>query len=230
MIHHTLHTLSHRLRAVAMTNTISSHKRKRAIRRFTEKVGFVYFGTVDQHHDDHQIIRGLTVSSSHRDNNYCVGSFDGYDVSVVDRLDTIESGDGSCRTHNWMIVAITLQTVRDMPHVFVGAASQTASAYAKLFTAFASLQPVPLGTFESYPEEFTRRYSLFTAPTHFIEIERFFAANTTRVLAAHFWPLSIEVIDGVLYVYADSTVITMQLLETMLKNGLWLAEQIDQTP
>ena len=222
-----LHKLSHSLKDIALRNNVASRLRKRAIIRFTEKVGFVYFGSVDQHHDDHHIVRGLTVSSSHRDNHYSVGSFDGYDVSLVDRLDTIESLSGDLKTHNWLIFEIDLHRSADVPHIFLGAHTHKNSSYAKLFTAFPALQPVPLGTFEKYSEEFTKRYSLFASLSHFIEVERYFTTEITRTIAAHFWPLAIEVSEGVLYVYADNQTITTHLLETMLKNGLWLADQID---
>lgn len=227
MIQRKLQKLSHSLQNVARRNNVASRLRKRTIIRFTEKVGFVYFGSVDQYHDDHHIIRGLTVSSSHRDSHYSVGSFDGYDVSLVDRLDTVESLSGHYKTHNWLIFEIDLHNAADIPHVFLGAHTHKNSSYAKLFTAFPSLRPVPLGTFEKYSQEFSKRYSLFAAPSHFIEVERYFTTDTTRMIAAHFWPLAIEVSEGALYIYADNQTITTHLLETMLKNGLWLAGQLD---
>lgn len=227
MMHQKLHDISHKLKDIALRNSVASRLRKHAIMRFAEKVGFVYFGSVDQHHDDHHIVRGLTVSSSHRDDNYSVGSFDGYDVSLVDRLDAIETADGQCKTYNWLIFEIDLHNSADVPHIFLGAHAQRNAAYAKLFTALPALHPVPLGTFEKYSQEFTRRYSLFTTPSHFIEIERYFTADITRTIAAHFWPLAIEVCEGTLYIYADNQTVTPHLLETMLKNGLWLARQLD---
>jgi hypothetical protein len=146
---------------------------------------------------------------------------------MVDRLDGIQSTTGRYKTHNWLIFEIDLHYSSDLPHIFLGAHNQINSAYAKLFTAFPALQPVPLGTFEKHSNEFTKRYSLFAAPTHFIEVERYFTTDVTRTIAAHFWPLTVEVFEGALYVYADNMTISTQLLETMLKNGLWLARQID---
>jgi hypothetical protein len=215
----------HVIKNVVHNNGVVSHKRARTIKQFAEKIGFVYFGHVD-HDDDHHIIRGLTASSSHSDNHYSVGSFDGYDVSIVDRQDIIESPGHPTRTHNWLILEIDIHAT-DIPHVFLGAHTHTDSAYAKLFTAFPALQHVPLGTFENYSNEFTKRYSLFAVPSQFIETENYFTAEVTRMIAAHFWPLAIELYDGALYIYADNHVVSPMLLETMLKNGLWLAKQLD---
>lgn len=227
MINHHIDQLTRALKSVGRRNGLAARRRQRAIVAFADKVGFVYFGSVDQHHDDHHIVRGLTVSSSHRDQHYCVGSFDGYDVSLVDRSDTVTSRQGKLRTHQWIIFEIDLHNSIDVPHVFMGAHNHTDSAYTKLFTAFPTLQPVPLGTFDDHGREFTSRYSLFSAPSHFIEVERYFTADITRLMAAHFWPLAVEIFEGSLYVYADNQAVTVYLLETMLKNGLWLAGQID---
>lgn len=227
MLHRKFHRAEHTIKNVVMRNGVANAIRKRAIMRFTEKAGFVYFGNVDQHHDDHHIIRGLTVSSSHKDNHYAVGSFEGYDVSLVDRVDIIESTTGHYKTHQWLILEVDLHSTTDVPHIFLGAHNHRDSSYAKLFTAFPALQPVPLGTFEQHGEEFSKRYSLFAAPSHFIEVERYFTAAMTRTIAAHFWPLAVEMSEGSLFVYSDSQAVTTQLLEVMLKNGLWLAQHID---
>jgi hypothetical protein len=109
----------------------------------------------------------------------------------------------------------------------MGAHNHTDSSYAKLFTSVPSMQPIPLGTFGSHSDEFSQRYSLFASATQFIEVERLFTADVTRTIAVHFWPLAVEVYEGSLYVYSDNQTLSVGLLDTMLKNGLWLAEKLD---
>ncbi len=213
---------------IMLRNSVVSYRRKKVVTQFAAKFGLVYFGHVDQHDDEHHIIRGLTVSSSHKDEHYSVGSFDGYDVSLVDRYDILEHPNRPLRTHRWIIIEIDLHKGKNIPHVFMGAHNHTDSSYAKLFTSVPSLQPVPLGTFGAHSPEFTQRYSLFAAASQFIEVERLFTIDVTRVVAAHFWPLAVEVYEGSLYVYSDNQTISVGLLETMLKNGLWLAEKLDE--
>lgn len=221
-------SLTHAIKRAITRNSVANMKRGRVIMKFAEKLGFVYFGSVDQHHDDHHIIRGLTVSASHEDAHYSVGSFDGYDVSIVDRIDTVKNAAGNSRTHTWLIVEIDLHN-NDIPHLFVGAHDHSDTAYAKLFTAFPALTKIPLGTFEEYPEEFTKRYSMFGMGSQFLTLEKYLNAETTRTVAAHFWPLSFEIFEGALYVYSDSNTLSSHLLDTMIKNALWLAEQLDNT-
>lgn len=228
VMHRALQSIVRKAKHIAERNTLVSRQRKQAITKFADRNGFVYFGHVDQHDDDHHIIRGLTVSSTHQDEHYSVGSFDGYDTSLVDRYDVIIQPGKQPKTHRWIILEIDLHNGADVPHTFLGAHTHTNSSYIKLFTSVSSMQPIPLGTFEPHSDEFTARYSLYSTPTQFIEVERLFTAEVTRTIAAHFWPLTVEVYEGSLYIYSDSKTVTVQLLETMLKNGLWLAQQLDQ--
>lgn len=220
--------ISKLIKSVTLRNSLLSRRRKQTIQKFTKRFGLVYFGHVDQHDDEHHIIRGLTVSSSHEDDHYSVGSFEGYDVSIVDRYDIITKPGQRLKTHRWLIIEIDLHNGKDVPHIFLGGHNHQDSSYTKLFTSVPSLQPVPLGTFGAHSNEFTNRYSLFATATQFIEVERLFTADVTRTIAAHFWPLAAEVYEGSLYIYSDSKSLSVGLLETMLKNGLWLATKLDE--
>ena len=202
--------------------------RKRMIIKFADKVGLLYFGTVSQHSDDHRIVRGFTVSSSHQDNHYSVGSINGYDVTLVDRSDALWQPDGSIVTHNWLIMAFDLHTKQDIPHFFLSARNHDQKPYMSLFTTFHTMKEVNLGTFETYSPEFTSRFLIYSQPSESIEIERLFPADETRVLAAHFWPLSAEQNENILYIYADNAHVTPSLLDTMIEDGLWLAGHLDR--
>lgn len=221
-------SFSRQIRNTLSRNSPTSHKRGRTIRKFADTSGLIYFGTVDQHVDEHHVIRGLTVSSTHHDSHYCLGSIDGYDLAFVDRQDTVTKTDGSHVTHTWLIVEITLMTKQDIPHLFLGTHRRENGPYQALFTAFPALQPVPVGTFEPYSPEFLSRYDLYAQATHFIEVERLFPSAQTRVIGAHFWPLSAEVIDGSLFMYAADSQLSPHLLDSMVNNGLWLARHIDR--
>jgi hypothetical protein len=146
----------------------------------------------------------------------------------VDRYDIVKKPNDALRTHQWLIVEVDLHNGRDIPHIFLGSHSHTDSSYAKLFTSVPNLQPVPLGTFAPHSDEFTNRYSLFAAPSQFIEVERLFTAEVTRTIAAHFWPLAAEVYDNALYIYTDTKNLSPKLIETMVQNGVWLASKLDE--
>lgn len=226
-MNHHFHKLSLKAKHIAMRNSPASHAGRRNIIHFAEKMGFVYFGSVNQHADDHHIIRGLTVSSSHKDDNYAVGSLDGYDISLVNRADTVPDEKSILRMHTWLVFEIGLHQGIDIPHIFLEPQAQRKRSFTKL-TAQSHMQIVPLGTLEPYSDEFLGRYHVFASPSHFIETERYFSSSVTRTLAAHFWPLAVEVSEGSLYLYASNQVVNEHLLETMLRNGIWLATKLDE--
>lgn len=207
---------------------INNRKHKSVISKFADKVGLVYFGYVNQHSDDHKVVRGFTVSSSHHDGHYCVGSVGGYSVSVVDRSDNVSQPDGSTKLHNWLIMAFDLHTKKPIPHFFIGAKGNDSHACDALFSTFPNMKEVDLGTFEAYSPEFKTRYSIFARPAKSVEVEGIIDAKASMVIGAHLWPLLVEQHENVLYIYANDQRITSTLLDTMLENGLWLAGHIDQ--
>lgn len=212
-----------------MAKLFSSNLRtsKRIVAKFAEKMGFVYFGTVNQHRDDHHIVRGFSVSSTHQDSHYSIGSVDDYDVTLVDRTDTVRGQNGKKYSCNWLIIEIDLHTLQDIPHIFIGARNHDPKPYYTLFTTFPALKEVDLGTFEPYGTEFTSRFAIYAKPTQAIQVERLIPAPTARVIGAHFWPFSAEIHERTIYMYADNERVTASLLEALLEDGVWLAKHLD---
>ncbi|MNH50174.1 hypothetical protein D3C73_17840 [compost metagenome] len=201
-------------------STVRDTRRRRGIhQQFTEQNGFVYFGYVDHKDDDHHVIRGLTATSKRADSHYSVGSQNGYDLAFVERKIT---------SHTWTVLDITLKNAADYPHIFIGTGHHSERFYAHLFFKFRHLRQVPLGTYEQYDPQFIEHYRMFSAPSSFLDAERLFSANLARVIGSHFRPLAIEIVNGHLYIYADNQKVTQSLLQTMLQNGLWLAEELDK--
>lgn len=197
---------------------------KRLITDFAEATGLVYFGFVSQRDDEHHILRGMTVSTKHRDDHYCIGSYDGYDVVFVERADTLSSG----KKHVWHIMEFDLKSTADIPHIFIGSGTKGYGFHELLEVKYPSLRPAELGALHQYPAEFTDRYKLYVTPTHIIDAEQLIDPQLAMTIAAHFAGLVIEVTDSALYVYSEKPHASAALLETMLKNGAWLAAQLDQ--
>lgn len=196
--------------------------------QFADKIGLVYFGYVDQRVDEHRLVRGLTVSATHKDNNYCIGSYGGYDIVLLERQDTLHFPGKPTRHHTWIIMEFDLHTAIDIPHIFFGLHTHTDTFYAQLFTKFSTLVQSPLGTLGTYDRSFTDRYSLYTTSAQALDVERLFDPETAKEMAAHFGSLTVEIADGCLYVYAEHQRLTPSLLDVMLRNGKWLAAHIDE--
>lgn len=209
------------------TWSFKTRKHQRIIRKFADKIGMVYFGYVNQHDDEHKIIGGFTTSSSHHDDHFCIGSVGGYSVSLVERSDGAWQKDGSVSVYNWLIMAFDLSSNSNVMQFFLQAKNHSENKFENLFLLNPNLKEVELGVFEDYNPEFTNRFTFYANTSDSVELQRLFPASTARVIGAHFWPLSIEQRDNVLYLYADAKNLSKNLLETMLENGLWLTGHID---
>ena len=214
--------------AFTPSKVIQARLHKRTIMQFAEKIGLVYFGYVDQRNDDHRLIRGLTVSAKHHDNNYCIGSFEGYDITLVERSDKIEFPGKPTKYHEWTIMTFDLHANVDIPHIFMGLHTHGEAFYAQLFTKFSALSRVSLGTLGVYEGAFAQKYALFSSPSQALSAERLFNPELAKKIVDQFGSFTLEISDGVLYIYAEHQRMTTGLLEKMLSNGLWIARALDE--
>lgn len=197
---------------------------RKVIEAFAEKVGLVYFGYVDQHDDDHRLIRGHTVSQTHQDNHYCIGTVKGYDVILALRNDVVRLRNGKEQRCHWLIYTIDLHTTREIPHCYIGHQSHK-DTYA---ASFHQLQPLAIGGLGRYTHAFVTNYTIYGAATHAVAIEHMITPQIAEVVATHFQGASIEITDGTVYVYVEQERPTEKRLEAILSSGLWLAEAIDR--
>lgn len=198
---------------------------KRMITDFADRSNMVYFGFVNQLSDEHHIVRGLTVSTKHQDNHYCIGTYKGYDVVFVERSDTVLT---SGHKHTWHIMEFDLNTSSDLPHIFIGSPVHGNGFHSLMKAKYSSMLPVQLGITTPYPNEFTDYFSLITNPSHAVQAEQLIDAETAAMIGKHFKGLVIEITDASLYIYSEKPHITGTLLDTMIANGVWLARLIDQ--
>ncbi|HEY1085366.1 MAG TPA: hypothetical protein VGE34_01410 [Candidatus Saccharimonadales bacterium] len=208
------------------------HKRKTKgiVQDFAKKFGLVYFGGVSRSDEEYRIVRGLTVSNQHNDLHYCVGTYEGYDVSFVERSDMLKkAGATQVRAHRWHILEFDLLEAKGLPHVFVGMHSNSESFYLQLFNKFPHLRSVTLGMLGAHKSEFLHKYRVYTSPSDLLDVEALLSPLVTEMVSKHFGSLAIEIVDASLYVYSENTHLSAALLEAMLKNGNWLANHIDVT-
>lgn len=203
---------------------LGSSPSKGVIRDFADDAGLVYFGYVSQRSDEHHILRGMTVSTKHHDDHYCIGTYENYDVVFVERSDELHSG----KKHVWHIMEFDLKTTSDIPHAFIGSGKHGQGFHELLSTKYPALQPTPPGQTGPYPSSFTTRFSLYVTPAHAVSIEQLVTPTLAATIADHFSGLVIEITDRALYIYSEKPHLSRELLDTMLRNGAWLAAQLDE--
>lgn len=202
---------------------------KRTIEKFAQEYGLVYFGYVNQLDDEHRIVRGVTVSTKHRDEHYCIGSYEGYDIAFVERTDTLPATKlRKSSTHRWYIIEFDLHTSKDLPHFFVGLHSHSESFYRQLFTKYPRLRSIRLGNLGPHIHDFIMKYRVYASPEKTIEVEQLLKPEIGEMITKHFGALAIEVQGQSLFVYAEQPTVTPALLEAMIKNGTWMARHLDK--
>lgn len=206
---------------------LASQTHRRVMTRFAERAGFVYFGAIDRGDDEHRIIRGLTTSPHYRDTHYMIGSYDGYDVSFVERSGTVKVPNAKPEPQQWLIVAVDLKTEHDLPHVFLGSQAHAQAFYIQFMTKFSYMARVPLSVNEGYDERFLGYYTPYGRLTDEQAIRQLFDPGLTKAIIDHFHALEVELSDGTLYLYAEKQAPTQPLLEHMLRYAVWLAQTID---
>ena len=199
------------------------------IKAFADEIGLVYFGYVDQHDEDNRIVRGMTVSVHHTDAHYCIGSYEGYDMALVERTDVLKPMPHMKKAskHRWYIMEFDLHTSVELPHFFVGLHEHSESFYRQLFAKYPHLRPASLGNLGSLSLKFNAKYRVYAAPENALTVETILKPEVNEMISQHFGSLAIEVTENSLYVYAETPTISMKLLDAMTKNGVWLARHID---
>lgn len=208
------------------------HRRrvKGIVQEFAEKFGLVYFGGISRDDDEYRIVRGLTVSNQHADLHYCIGTYEGYDVSFVERTDMLKrAGSSHAKVHKWHILEFDLLTAKGLPHMFVGMHTHSESFYLQLFNKFPHLRSLTLGALGQHKPEFLHKYKVYASPSDVLDVETLLTPLVTEMVSKHFGNLAIEISDSSLFIYSENGHLSLSLLEAMLKNGIWLANHIDMT-
>ena len=198
---------------------------RKAIKQFARKMDLVYFGYVNQRQDAHELIRGITVAATHTDTHFCVGHYEGYDISLVERRNTIAYPQQPAQQYHWLILQIDLRQ-QHLPHVFIDANHHDQLFYETLFMRFANFANAAV-LFAQRDAAFARSFRIFAPADKFDDVDELFAPNITAGLAERFRQFDYEIDADRLFVYANSPATTTRLLQDMLAAGTWFAQRLD---
>lgn len=200
---------------------------KTVFRDACRRYELVYFGTVSQYHDDHEMVRGVTLSPSHTDQHYCVGSVQNRDVILLYRTDKLSFPSKPTKVFRWYILQVDLSGV-NLPHVLLDAHHRDETFYAQLFAKFARLTKAHQGVFEGHDPKFSQRYTAYTPPDAIDLLPRLLPLATTEVIGHSLHEFDYEFYQDRLLVYALDRPATKQLIDHMIKAGLWLAAELEK--
>lgn len=186
----------------------------------------IYFGNVDQQQDEHEMVRGVTLSPTHKDAHYCVGSIQGWDVILLERTDRISFPGKPSHDYRWVILQVDLKSAV-LPHILMDAHHHNETFYAQLFTKFIRLSHASPNIFADHEPKFSGRYSIYTPPDTLDALPFLLPLDTTTVLGHHFAQFDYECYQDRLLVYAPDHTPTKQLIDHMVRAGLWFANELE---
>ena len=215
-----LHRAKKIARQVLPGHILRYQKTRSIMQRLADGIGLVYFGHVDLRDDEFRLVRGVTVSTTHADNHYTVGTFHGYDVSLVVRRDSLKYTDKRLKEHCWTILTVDLHSSVDIPHIYVARHTARDEMVARL---------MHLVALPHAGDAFSKDYTIYGSMGQFIMIQSIFMQPVREVIAHEFTETSIEIVDGTVYLYLIEKHPSRAQLERLLRNGIWLAQTVDAT-
>jgi len=206
-------------------DTFGNATTKRIIKQFAGKYNMVYFGHVDPQEDEYELVRGLTVSTSHIDNHYTVGAYSGRDAILVERRNTLTFPGKPDATYRWTIAQLDLKR-SGLPHVFIDSHHHDAMFYANAFMSKNGMQDMT-SYFSGVSATFAQRCKLFAMPAAYSKVGSLVTPEVAETLAKHFHQFDYEFFDDRVLVYASNHTVTPAILEDMFRVGAWLADTFD---
>lgn len=204
-----------------------SRQRGAVLRHFSDHIGLVHFGSVHQHDDDYDAIRGFTASLTHKDTDYAVGTYNGYNIRLVNRFDVVRIAGNPHHEQLWTIIEIELHT-HSAPHMFFVPTGHDGGEYGRLYATQPNMQPLNSMVLDNHSPEFHGRFQIMASPTYAHRVETLFSSPIIVGIGSRFWPHGVEIEHGKLLVYITQHRLTKAVLESTLASGLWLAETIDE--
>lgn len=218
-------SLKHRIDSVSRLISGTSRKRGSVIKKVANAFELVYFGTV--YYDDEMTpIKGFTLSTSYVDQHFCVGQFEGYEVRMVDRYDSVYIGSGKKRQQNWCIIEVSLET-SGFPRICMVPTGPTSQEYTRFFTSHTKFQPLNTALFQQHSSELHGRFQILASPSRTHDVEEILTTPIVMGISARFWPYGIEIYKDKLYVYITDKQLSSEKILSAVESSLWLADSLD---
>lgn len=201
-------------------------KTKKTFKAACKLYDMVYFGYVSQHADEHQMVRGFTLSPSHIDKHYCVGTVGGRDVILLERTDTISFPDKPSKSYTWLVLQLDLKSPSPV-HMLLNSTRYDPLISASIVARLSHLHRFEGTALQEYDHAFSSKFSVYASLQHSDAAFRLLDPGTASVLGHHFSTFDYEVVQDTLIVYLPTRSPTLKHIESMLKAGIWLAGELD---
>jgi hypothetical protein len=199
---------------------------RREFGQIANEYDLVYFGTVDPKIDtDYEMVKGLTASPDVRDKNYTMGNVYDCQVEFLQRSKQVRVNSGKKQSRQWTILQVHLKKA-NLPHFLVDGRRRT-EEYGALLAATQRWREIGW-QHVSADQTFPRVFATYAQPFDVATISAVLTPEVQTMLATHFSQYDYEFDGDKLIVYATDAKIDLQVLDHMLRIGLWLARNLDK--
>ncbi|MCL2173941.1 hypothetical protein FWH58_01420 [Candidatus Saccharibacteria bacterium] len=203
----------------------NSHAR-REFGQIASEYDLVYFGTVDPRIDtDYKMVKGLTAAPNLLDENYTTGNVYDYEVAFLQRSKRVRIVSGQKQWRQWTLLQVQLKKAR-LPHCLIDGRRRT-EEYGVLLASTQRWREIGWQHVAA-DANFPRLFATYAQPLDVAVISAILTKEIQTMLATHFSEFDYEFEDDKLIVYATNANIDLQVLDHMLRVGLWLARYLDQ--
>ncbi len=191
---------------------------KNAFNEFANEHSLLYSAHFEE--DAHNIVRGVTLSNTRKDEYLVQGNLEGYETQLLQRKTTLQKPGNERIALKWAILHIDIGRKPNLPHLFLdGMNRYHEDVYDSIFTKFHKLVLVPA----PYQNNFTKNYRFFTNPESTTKLTELISIEDTEKLSTlgHF--MDYELLDEGIYVYLPGSAEDKNQLQQMFEAGRILA-------
>lgn len=202
-------------------------KAKQIIKAADETYSLIYFGGVSQTDDEHKPVKGVTFSPQHVDRHYSVGTVEGFDVTLLERTDSLSMPGKSTEDYRWTLLRVELKPSIKLDHVLIDTAQHEQAYYAKLFAKFGRLHPANHCFSVPAYGEFSGVFHTYTTPDSLDHLAGLISPETAQTLLQHFPRFDVEWFDNQIIISTPEPLANQQTIEMMLREALWLGRYFE---
>jgi hypothetical protein len=211
--------MSHPLRGVQeLAETKVMHE-------FAQKFQFAYLGHVDARTDEYEVVRGLTLSATHEDHHFIVGTYNSYDVTTLQREVELNHPAHGKRIYKWTILQVDL-IYKKTPNIVMTSGHQDIVFVEDLRIKLPTHQLLDRKFFDISPQ-FNQRFRVLSPIEGIDEAVTILRPEAIAIIMDQFKQFDIELLEDKVIVYSWHPFATLNLLQEMLREGLWFADYLD---
>ncbi len=195
---------------------------KNPFQEFADEHSLVYSAHFEE--DAHTVVRGITLTTSRKDEFLVQGNIEGHEVQLLQRRVSMHKPGSEMLVLKWAILHLTLSKDANLPHIFLdGNNRYHEDVYDAIFTKFHKLVLAPA----PFKNNFTSNYRIFTNPETIPLLSQHLSSATTEKLSTlgHF--MDYELFENNIFVYLPSGATKIAQLNQMFQAGRLLANSAD---